>query len=74
MTRHDWWHRPRDGYFAVSTDESGAIVSAWLQVGRYQWEPLDDFLPLQAADARGEIHTNPHGYTDSLGPSLGSVQ
>lgn len=72
--RHHWWHRPRDGYFAVATDQSGAITSAWLQVDAHEWEPLDDFLPLEAADARGEIHKNPYGYTDELRPSRGTVQ
>ncbi len=72
--RHYWWHRPNDGYFAVATDEAGEILSAWLQVARFEWEPIEDFMPLQAADARGEIHRNPHGFTDALGPSLGAVQ
>jgi hypothetical protein len=71
--RHHWWHRPGDGFYAVATDESGAIVSAWMQVGAHEWEALDDFLPLLAADARGEIHHS-EGYTDSLSPSLGTVQ
>jgi hypothetical protein len=71
--RHYWWHDPGNDYYAVAV-EDGRIVSAWLHVGPHEWEALDDFLPLQAADARGEIHRNPHGYTDSLGPSRRAVQ
>ena len=71
--RHHWWHRPADGFFhAIATDESGAIVSAWVQAGHNHWEPLDDFTPLVAADSRGEWHKNPDGYTDELRPSRGA--
>lgn len=72
--KHHWWHGPGGRYHAVATDEAGKIVSAWRQVGRHEWEPLDDFAPLQAADARGEIHKNPYGFTDELGPSRGPIQ
>jgi hypothetical protein len=72
--RHHWWHHAASGdYFAVATNE-GQVVSAWIQVSRYEWSPLDDFIPLEQAASRGEIHRNPYGFTDELGPSRGPVQ
>lgn len=74
--RHYWWHDAITGtYYAVATDATGRITSAWLHVGG-QWEALDYFGPLEGARGRGEMHVNdaPDAFTDELGPSLGPVQ
>ncbi len=73
--RHHWWHHvPDDHFYAVATDSAGRITSAWMQVDQFEWEALDDFSPLRRADRRGEIHKNPHGFTEELRPSRGPMQ
>jgi hypothetical protein len=73
--RHFWWHHaPTGRFYAVATDDAGAIVSAWVQVRPKLCEARVNFSWIERADQRGEIHKNPRGYTDALGPSRGVVQ
>lgn len=75
--RHYWWHdHVRDDFLAVATDEAGRIASAWVQVDREAnlWQPVERMAFLRRALQRGEIHKNPHGYTDELESSREPVQ
>jgi hypothetical protein len=73
--RHHWWHDSIAGtFYAVATNQDGKIVSAWMHLEDHEWAALDQFGPLRRADRRGELHKNPSGFTDELGPSLGATQ